>query len=81
MPDFLSKLIKDAQERIRAGYYNIGESVRHQPTSLKRAIKSAENNAIIAEIKPISPALGPLRPEIDPVEAAVKLTRGGAVAL
>lgn len=81
MPDFLDKLISDAKTRIRAGYYDIQESVKHQPISLKRAIQSAENNAIIAEIKPISPARGPLRTEIDPVEAALKLTKGGAVAL
>ena len=81
MPDFLSKLISDARERIRSGYYDVKVTVNHQPVSLKQVIKSAQNNAIIAEIKPISPALGPLRPDIDPVKAAVKLTKGGAVAL
>ncbi len=81
MPDFLSKLINDARNRIRSGYYYVNESLEHRPISLKRVIKSAHGNAIIAEIKPISPALGPLRPEIDPVEAAVELMKGGAVAL
>ncbi len=81
MPDVLSKLIDDAIRRVDAGYYNIREDVKHIPLSLKRVIRYAENNAIIAEIKPISPALGPLRPRIDPVEAATKLAKGGAVAL
>lgn len=81
MPDLLDKLINDATVRIKAGYYNITDTVEHQPTSLKRAIKSAQSNAIIAEIKPISPARGPLRPGMDPAETAAKLSRGGAVAL
>jgi len=81
MPDFLAKLIDDANRRVRAGYYDVEESAEHEPISLKRVIKSAENNAIIAEIKPISPAVGPLRPDIDPIEAAMKLVKGGAVAL
>ncbi len=81
MPDILTKLIDDAIRRVNIGYYDVKGSVKHAPLSLRRVIKSAEKNAIIAEIKPISPALGPLRPEIDPVEAAVKLAKGGAVGL
>lgn len=81
MPDFLEKLVMDAKRRVSAGYYEVRESVEHEPKSLKEAIKTAEGNAIIAEIKPISPSRGPLRPTIDAAEAAVKLTKGGAVAL
>jgi len=81
MPDFLAKLIEDAKKRIQNGYYEIHEEFPHGPISLKRAIKSAQRNAIIAEIKPISPARGPLRPEIDPVRAAKQMEAGGAVAL
>jgi indole-3-glycerol phosphate synthase len=81
MRDILSKLIDDAQRRVDTGYYEIKENITHQPLSLKHALRRASNNAIIAEIKPISPALGPLRPTIDPVDAAVKLAKGGAVAL
>jgi indole-3-glycerol phosphate synthase len=81
MPDLLEKLVTDAKRRVDAGYYDVRESIEHEPKSLKNAITTAEGNAIIAEIKPISPSRGPLRPTIDPVEAAVKLTKGGAVAL
>jgi indole-3-glycerol phosphate synthase len=81
MPDVLGKLVEDAISRVSAGYYDVRGSVKYDPVSLKRVIQSAEDNAIIAEIKPISLALGPLRPGIDPVEAAVKLAKGGAVAL
>ncbi len=81
MPDFLGKLIDDAAKRVHAGYYDIPEGAGHQPISLKRAIKSSKNNAIIAEIKPISPARGPLRPQIDPIQTAKELASGGAVAL
>lgn len=81
MPDFIVKLIDDARRRVRNGYYNVKECEEHRTLSLAQAIRSAQNNAIIAEIKPISPARGPLRPTIDPVDAAVKLEKGGAVAL
>lgn len=81
MPDFLDKLIDDARKRVRDGYYDVAGQVPHEPVSLKLAVKSAERNAIIAEIKPASPTLGPLRPQIDPVNAAQRLVDGGAVAL
>lgn len=81
MPDLLAKLIGDARNRVQTGYYNIQDIVNHQTVSFKRAIKSAERNAIIGEIKPISPARGPLRPAIDPVKAAVQMVNGGAIAL
>jgi indole-3-glycerol phosphate synthase len=81
MPDFLAKLIEDAKKRIQNGYYDIDEEVSHRQVSLKRAVKSAQRNAIIAEIKPVSPARGPLRPDIDPIKAAKQMEAGGAVAL
>ena len=81
MPDFLAKLIEDAKKRVQSGYYGIHEGVSHQPVSLTRAIKSAQRNAIIAEVKPVSPARGPLRPDFDPIKAAIQMEAGGAVAL
>ena len=81
MPNFMAKLIEDAKKRVQAGYYDIHEEISHQPVSLTRAVKSAQRNAIIAEIKPVSPTLGPLRPDIDPVKAAKQMEAGGAVAL
>ena len=81
MPDFLAKLIDDARKRVREGYYDVKERAAHQPISLKRAIKSAERNAIIAEIKPASPSHGPLRLQLDPVKGAERLVDGGAIAL
>lgn len=81
MPDFLDRLIDDAEARIRAGYYDIRKDFAHKPVSLRNAVKSAKNNAIIAEIKPVSPTLGPLRPNLDPVDAAKKIVQGNAIAL
>jgi len=80
MTDFISKLITDAEKRISAGYYDI-DKVEHKPISLAKKIKTATNNAIIAEIKPISPTRGPLRPQLDPVATALKLQSGGATGL
>jgi indole-3-glycerol phosphate synthase len=81
MPDFLAKLIDDARSRIRDGYYDVKEAIFHQPISLKRAVKSAERNAVIAEIKPASPIRGVLRSDIDPIKAARRMMDGGAIAL
>jgi indole-3-glycerol phosphate synthase len=81
MPDLLDKLVDDATRRITSGYYDIGESVQRKTVSLTKAIKSAKNNAIIAEIKPASPSRGQLRREENVVETALSLTNGGAVAL
>jgi indole-3-glycerol phosphate synthase len=81
MPDFLEKLIEDARNRVREGYYDVKDKTSHQPVSFKRAIKSAERNAIIAEIKPASPTRGPIRPGLDATKAAERLADGGAIAL
>src|SRR5208282_1880709 len=81
MGNFLNKLVNDAEKRIRRGYYDLDETSQHKPISLSHQIKNASHNAIIAEIKPISPALGPLKPKIDPVDAALKLQQGGAIGL
>jgi len=81
MPDFLAGLISDARKRVQADYYSISRIIDHKPISLKHALRSASGNAIIAEIKPISPARGALRPEIDPETAAMELEKGGAVGL
>ena len=81
MPNLLTKLIQDAERRVHTGYYDMSETIEHEIVSLRHALKSSHRNAIIAEIKPISPTLGPLRPSMDPVETAIKLAKGGAVAL
>ena len=81
MPDFLAKLIADAKKRVGTGYYSVTKTTEHKPLSLKHALRSAKRNAIIAEIKRISPARGPLRVEIDPEDAAIKMERGGATGL
>ena len=81
MPNLLNKLSADAERRVNTRYYDIRETTEHDPISLRQALKSSQRPAIIAEIKPISPALGPLRPSIDPVDAAIKLVKGGAAAL
>jgi len=81
MPDLFAKLVSDARVRVRKGYYDVKETSFHKPISLKRAVKSAERNAVIAEIKPASPARGLLRPDIDPVNTARRMVDGGAIAL
>ena len=81
MADFLEKLIEDARKRVREGYYDVDDKISHQPISFKRAIKSAERNAIIAEIKPASPTRGRIRSDLNAIKAAERLVDGGAIAL
>ena len=81
MPDLLTKLVNDARDRVRDGYYEVKQGRSHDPVSLKRAVKSAERNAIIAEIKPASPSHGTLRREIDHIKLAGRMVDGGAIAL
>jgi indole-3-glycerol phosphate synthase len=81
MHDFLEKLVSDAQKRIESGYYDIRDEAVHKAVSLKNAILSVENNAIIAEIKPASPSLGQLRVDLDPVDAAIRMVKAGAIGL
>jgi len=81
MHDLLAKLVSDARDRVRNGYYEVKEGSSHEPISLKRAVKSAERNAIIAEIKPASPSHGTLRREIDHIRIAGRMADGGAIAL
>ena len=75
MTDFLDKLIADAEKRIARGYYDVNVEVDHEHLSLLHAIKSSDHNAIIAEIKPKSPARGALRARLDPKEAAIQIAR------
>jgi indole-3-glycerol phosphate synthase len=81
LSDFLLKLVDDARKRVREGYYDVKEDCFHKPMSLQQAVKSAERNAIITEIKPTSPTYGPLRPEFDPIRTAERMEEGGAIAL
>jgi indole-3-glycerol phosphate synthase len=81
LPDFLQKLVQDAERRVQAGYYDLEDKTEHQPISMSRKIMKTQRNAIIAEIKRISPALGSLKPELDPVSTAIKLEAGGAAGL
>ena len=81
MTDFLDKLIADAERRIARGYYDVNAEDDHKHLSLSRAIKSANHNAIIAEIKPRSPARGALRAGLDPKDAAIQLAHGGAAGV
>jgi len=73
--------MRDAERRVKEGYYRVAEQVEHTPVSLAEAVRTSARNAVIAEIKPMSPSRGNLRPSVDPVEAALKLKSGGAVAL
>lgn len=49
--------------------------------SLTEAIEKAPHVPLIAEIKRASPSAGDIRPEANPVDAAMSMLRGGAISL
>ncbi len=81
MTDFMDTLAMDAVKTINGGYYQNIQAIKQQRISLKAAIKSCKTNAVITEIKPASPSMGTIRNDIDPLEIAQAMERGGAVGI
>lgn len=78
MADFLDKLVKDAEQTLREGYYKVQPSEPHANISLKTMIETCRYNPVIAEMKRASPSLGSIRENIDPTEIAHAIEAGGA---
>jgi indole-3-glycerol phosphate synthase len=81
MSDFLDTLAMDAAKTIESGYYKTAESAKHPKISLKRAILECKLNPVITEIKAASPSLGTIRSQINPLEIAKAMEKGGAVGI
>lgn len=81
MADFIDALVNNARETIDEGYYDTALRGRRVKVSLREAIVQCKRAAIIAEIKPTSPSLGPLREVTDVRELARAMKRGGCVGI
>lgn len=82
MVDYLDVLARDAQLRLRSGYYKgLRETWTGQRRSLKQSILECTKAAVIAEIKPQSPSSGTLLREQDVGNLAQDFALGGAVGI
>lgn len=84
MHDLLDTLAQDAKRTVESGYYNAGaiaSASKHEMCSLKENILRCERNPIIAEIKTSSPSRTIIRRDVDAVDIASAMKRGGAVGI
>ncbi len=81
MVDFLNRIVQDAKETIKGGYYDIQFREGRIKNSLRGAIMRCKNAAVIAEIKPASPKRGALIERMNVKEMAIAMAKGGAVGI
>lgn len=81
MNDFMDTLAMNAVKTIESGYYQNVRGIEHKTVSFKSSIDNCARNAVITEIKPASPSLGTIRTNINPVEIAKAMQRGGAIGI
>jgi indole-3-glycerol phosphate synthase len=84
MADFLDILARDSKMTCESGYYQANlreQKYKHEKISLKESIIKCKKNAIISEIKRASPSKGILRKELDVVNVASAMKRGGAIGI
>ncbi|MEM4189946.1 MAG: hypothetical protein QW544_05480, partial [Candidatus Caldarchaeum sp.] len=77
----MEKLVMDAKNTVKSGYYGVGWKAPRNSMSLTGSINSCKHAPIIAEIKPSSPSMGKLRNVENVVEVAGQIERGGAVGI
>ena len=81
MGDFLDALAVTARETVKRGYYRVDYTRKTPPVSLRESIIHCAGNAVISEIKPASPSLGDIRPDVDPAKVAYQMEAGGAAGI
>ena len=81
MTDVLKKLVKNSQNSIRDGIYEISEQMPNSGINLVESITKNKHASLITEVKFSSPSLGEIREVSDPVEIAKAMVRGGALGL
>jgi indole-3-glycerol phosphate synthase len=82
MTDYLDTMARDAQQRLKTGYYvKSGETSDCAKRNLKQSILKSTKAAVIAEIKPQSPSYGLLLNGRDIGELAQDFASGGAIGI
>lgn len=79
--DHLIELALKAKARIKRGYYDRPNSMKHAHRSLVEAISQSERAAVITEIKYASPSAGKIRSLEAPLEISKAMLAGGACAI
>jgi indole-3-glycerol phosphate synthase len=80
MSDFLDDIVEDVRNTIASGYYEV-EKIVHDKLSLKETIINCRKNPIISEIKLSSPSKHIIENDIDVLDVATSMERGGALGL
>ncbi len=80
MSDFLDAIVEDVKNTIDSGYYEV-EKIVHDKLSLKESIINCRKNSIISEIKLASPSKRIVENDIDILDLATLIERGGALGL
>ena len=81
MADFLDVLAQDAKKTVRNGYYKHVSQGTATGESLKKAITECKTAPVITEIKAASPSAGVIKKNLDAIELAQAMEKGGAVGL
>jgi len=82
--DFLDTLAEDAKRTVESGYYQAEatkQTNKYRGYGLKENIVKCRKNPIIAEIKLSSPSRNIVRRDVDVVDIASAMKRGGAVGI
>jgi len=80
MPDFLDILAQDTMKSIESGYYECDSEIESK-FSLKKNITECEKNPIISEIKFSSPSGFIIKKELNAIDIASSMIRGGAIGI
>jgi indole-3-glycerol phosphate synthase len=81
MVDFLNSIMRDVEETIKKGYYDLSFTTTSSNSSLSNSIKKNKGLSIITEIKQTSPSLGRIASEINVKEIAERMELSGAVGI
>ena len=81
MADFLDLLAQDAKKTVRSGYYKPLFHGSATGSSLRKAITECKAVPVITEIKAASPSAGVIKNNLEAIELAQAMEKGGAVGL
>jgi len=81
LENILEKLVSNSKKAIDDGIYDINETLSKSEIDLEKVITQSQHAPLITEVKFSSPALGNIRKISNPVDIALKMVSGGAIAL